>query len=218
MLAPDGIASGLAQVGLFMGDKNAPDEFGIVFQEAIDIWQEKVTKENGGIFGYSPYEEMERSCGVTLFADEVFEKNLLEVCAVNEALESCGLKQNAVKLVVLPNLRRTVENRRFSPSQQQYQIKASHRFLGIVYPAMLSMGTENDQRIWATNRAWKELYGMWWDTTNEHCSVAQCAEHLSRTSLRFFSTTVISFVCRDAWRKSSALSCSARLHGKDRTT
>ena len=32
VLAPDGIASGLAQVGLFMGDRNAPDEFGAVFQ------------------------------------------------------------------------------------------------------------------------------------------------------------------------------------------
>ena len=51
VLAPDGIASGLAKVGLFMGDKNAPHEFGIVFQGAIDNWQEKVTKENGGIFG-----------------------------------------------------------------------------------------------------------------------------------------------------------------------
>ena len=47
-------------------------------------------------------------------------------------------------------------------SNQEYQIKASHRFLGIVHPAMLSMGAETDQR--------------------------------------------------------SALSCSARLHGKDRTT
>ena len=28
---------------------------------------------------------------------------------------------------------------------------------------MLSMGAEIDQRIRATNRAWKELYGMWWD-------------------------------------------------------
>ena len=68
----------------------------------------------------------ERSCGVTLFADDVFEKNLLAVgtadnCertvgrrmdAVNEALESCGLKQNA---------RRTVENRRFSRSKQEYR-------------------------------------------------------------------------------------------------
>ena len=36
VLAPDGSASGLAQVGLFMGDKNAPDEFGAVFQGAID--------------------------------------------------------------------------------------------------------------------------------------------------------------------------------------
>ena len=72
----------------------------------------------------------------SLFADDVFGKNLLEVgtadnCertagrrmdAVNEALESCGLKHNAGKLVVLPNLRRTVENRRFSRSKQEYQI------------------------------------------------------------------------------------------------
>ena len=27
----------------------------------------------------------------------------------------------------------------------------------------LSMGAEIDQRIWATNRAWTELYGMWWN-------------------------------------------------------
>ena len=78
VLAPDGIASGLAQVGLFMGDKNAPHEFGMVFQGANDNWQEKVTKENGGIFVCSPYEERERSCGVTLFADDVFEKSLLD--------------------------------------------------------------------------------------------------------------------------------------------
>ena len=51
VLAPDGIASGLAQVGPFMGDKNAPDEFGVVFQGAIDTRQKKVTKENDGIFG-----------------------------------------------------------------------------------------------------------------------------------------------------------------------
>ena len=72
VLAPDGIASGLAQVGLLMGDKNAPDEFGAVFQGAIDTWQASVTKKNGGIFGRSPYEDVERSCGVTLFADDVF--------------------------------------------------------------------------------------------------------------------------------------------------
>ena len=41
--------------------------------------------------------------------------------------------------------------------------KGFHRLLGIVYPAMLSMGAEIDQRIWATNRAWRELYGMWWN-------------------------------------------------------
>ena len=72
MLAPDGIASGLAQVGLFMGDKSALDEFGAVFQGAIDKWQASVTKTNGGICGRSPYEDVERSCGVTLFADDVF--------------------------------------------------------------------------------------------------------------------------------------------------
>ena len=65
---------------------------------------------------------------VTLFADDVFEKSLLELgtadqCEhtvarrmgeVNSALETCGLRQNAGKLVILPNLRRTVENRKFS--------------------------------------------------------------------------------------------------------
>ena len=79
---------------------------------------------------------------------------------VNSALETCGLRQNAGKLVILPNLRRTVENRKFSRSKQEYQIKASHRFLGIVCLAMLSMGAEIDKRIWATNRACRELYGM----------------------------------------------------------
>ena len=160
MLAPDGIASGLAQVGLFMGDKYAPDEFGAVFQSAIDKWQASVTKKNGGIYVRSPCEDVERSCGVTLFADDVFEKSLLgehtvarRMGEVNPALETCGLRQNAGKLVILPNLRRTVENRKFSRSKREYQIKASHRFLGIVYPAMFSMGAEIDQRIWATNRA-----------------------------------------------------------------
>ena len=28
---------------------------------------------------------------------------------------------------------------------------------------MLSMDTEIDQRIWATNSGWRELYGMWWN-------------------------------------------------------
>ena len=128
-------------------------------------------------FGRSPCEDDERSCGVTLFADDVFEKSLLEKCTadeceltvvrrmvdVNSALETCGLRQNAGKLVILPNLRRTVENRRFSRSKHEYQIKTSRRFLGIVYPAMLSMGAEIGQRIWATNRACRELYGMWWN-------------------------------------------------------
>ena len=116
MLAPDGIASGLAQVGLFMGDKNAPDEFGAFFQGAIDTWQASVTKKNGGIFGRSAYEDVERSCGVRLFADDVFEKRLLELGTAGEcehtvarrmgevssALETCVLRQNAGKLVILP--------------------------------------------------------------------------------------------------------------------
>ena len=147
MLAPDGLASGLAQVGLFMGDKNAPDEFGAVFQGAIDKWQASVTKKSGGICGRSPYEDVERSCGVTLFADDVFEKSLLEkgtadecehtvarrMGEVNSALETCGLRQNTEKMVILSNVRRTVENRKFSRSKQEYQIKASHRFLGVVF-------------------------------------------------------------------------------------
>ena len=72
VLAPDGRASGLAQVGLFMGDQNAPDEFGAVFQGAIGKWQASVTKKNGGICGRSPYEDVERSCGVTLFRRRCF--------------------------------------------------------------------------------------------------------------------------------------------------
>ena len=127
------------------------------FFRAINTWQASVTKKNGGIFGRSPYEDVERSCGVTLFADDVFEKSLLELGTADEcehpALENCGLR----------NLRRTVENRKVSRKKQEYQIKASHRFLGIVYPAMLSMGAEIDQRIWATSRAGRELYGMWWN-------------------------------------------------------
>ena len=51
VLAPDGIASGLSQVGLFMGDKNAPDEFGAFFQGVrVRWWQASVSKRNGGIW------------------------------------------------------------------------------------------------------------------------------------------------------------------------
>ena len=96
VLAPDGIASGLAQVGVFMGDKNAPDEFGAVFQGAIDTWQASVTK-NGGIFGRSPYEDVERSCGVTLFADGVFEKTLLELGTADEC------EHTVVRRIMLEN-------------------------------------------------------------------------------------------------------------------
>ena len=40
----------------------------------------------------------------------------------------------------------------------------------------------------------------------------------SRASRHFSFMTETTFNCRDAWRKSSALSCSARPPGKDRTT
>ena len=78
VLAPDGIASGLAQVGLFMGEKNAPDEFGAFFQGAIDTWQASVTKKNGGIFGRSAYEDVERSWGHT-FRRRCFRKESVGV-------------------------------------------------------------------------------------------------------------------------------------------
>ena len=218
VLAPHGIASGLAQVGLFMGDKNAPDEFGAFFQGAIDTWQALVTKKKGGIFGRSPYEDVERSFGVTLFADAVFEQSLLELgtadeCEhmvarrmgeVNSALETCGLLQNAGKLVILPNLRRTVENRKFSRKKQEYQIKASHRFLGIVYPAMLSMGAEIDQRSWlqiALGEGSTECGGTRGCHTrsNGRSFAALFAEPPSRASRHFSFMTETTFDCRDAW-------------------
>ena len=55
MLAPDGIASGMAQVGLFMDDKNAPDEFGMIFQSAINAWQATLTRKNGDLRAQSLY-------------------------------------------------------------------------------------------------------------------------------------------------------------------
>ena len=77
VLAPDGIASGLAQVGLFMGDKNAPDEFGVVFQGVIDTWQATVTKKRW----YLRAQPL-RGCGAllrghALFADDVLEQSLM---------------------------------------------------------------------------------------------------------------------------------------------
>ena len=126
VLAPDGIASGLAQLGLFMGDKNAPDEFGAVLQGAIDI-----QKEWWHLLGAVSLRTSECSCGVTLFADDVFEKGLLEkgtadecehtvarrMGEVNSALETCGLRQNARKLVILPNLRRVLEKQAGVPDK-----------------------------------------------------------------------------------------------------
>ena len=183
-----------------MGDENAPHEFGAVFQGAIDKVASFGNQEEWRHFWAQPV----CSCGVTLFADDVFEKGLLEMgtadeCEhklarrmgeVNSALETCGLRQNAGKLVILPNLRRTVENRKFSRRKQEHQIKASHRFLGTVYPAMLSMGAEIDQRIWATNRAWRELCGMWWNMkmpykSNGRSFPALFAEPPSRVSRHF---------------------------------
>ena len=133
-------------------------------------------KKNGGIFGAARVRMMSAPVGShslqTMFLKGVRWRSAVDECEntvvwrmgeVNSALETCGLRQNAGKLVILPILRRTVENRTFSRSKQEYQIKASHRFLGIVYLAMLSMGAEIDRRIWATNRAWRELHGMWWN-------------------------------------------------------
>ena len=137
---------------------------------------------------------------------------------VNSALETCGLRQNAGKLVILPNLRRTVENRKFSRRKQEYQIKASPRFLGIVYPAMLSMGGEIDQRIWATNRARREPYGVWWNKkvpykiTRTLFRGAVCEASLTRLTALLPSTAEM------LGEKSSALSCSARPPWKDKTT
>ena len=94
---------------------------------------------------------------------------------VNSALETCGLRQNAGKLVILPNLRRTVENRKFPRRKQEYQIKAPHRFLRIVYLAMLSMGAEIDQRIWATNL---------WNVVEQEGAIQDQTDAFSRRCLR----------------------------------
>ena len=221
-----------------MGDKNAPDELGAVFQCAIDTWQASVTKKNGGIFGRSPYEDDERSCGVTLFADDVFEQSLLEkgtadecehtvirrMSDVNSALETCGLRQNAGKLAIPPNLRRTVENRKFSRSKQESQIKASHRFLGSVYPAMLSMGAEMISGYGHKSRLERALWnvggtrGVPYKIKRALFRGAVCGASLTGT-IALLVHDRDTFVCRSAWKKkSSARSCSERPHGKDKTT
>ena len=51
VLAPDGIASGLAQVGLFMGDKNAPDEFGAVFRVRLTSGKHRSPKRMAAFIG-----------------------------------------------------------------------------------------------------------------------------------------------------------------------
>ena len=139
-----------------MGVKNAPDEFGAVFQVRLNKWQGWVTKKRGDIYGRSPYEDVERSCGVTLFADDVFENSLLEKSTSDECEHTVARRMGEVRFV-------TKCQKIGDPVQSPDKIKASHRFLGIVYLAMLSMGAEIDQRTWATNRAWRELYGMWWN-------------------------------------------------------
>ena len=167
VLVPDAITSGPAHVGLFKGGENAPDDFGAVFQGAIDMWQDLVTKKNGGIFGRSPHEVDERSCGVTLFADDVFEKSLVEKGTADGRGEfSAGDLRFATKRRETGDPAQSPEDGRKSKvlaKQAGVQIKASHRFLGIVYPLMLSMGAKIDQRTWATNRVWRELQGMWWN-------------------------------------------------------
>ena len=44
------------------------------FQGATDKWPASVTKKNDGIYRRRPYEDVERSCGVTLFADDVLKE------------------------------------------------------------------------------------------------------------------------------------------------
>ena len=83
------LQAALRRWGCSWATKNAPDEFGTVFQGAIDNWQEKVTEENGGIFGCSPYEERERFCGVTLFVHDVLEKGLLDVGTADRLRAYC---------------------------------------------------------------------------------------------------------------------------------
>ena len=97
----------------------------------------------------------------------VFEKSLLELGAadecehmvakrmdeVNSTLETCSFRQHA-------NLPRTVENPKFSRkktgiSDTSFPPLSGHR--------VSCHALEVDQRIWATNRAWRGLYGMWWD-------------------------------------------------------
>ena len=189
-----------------MGDKNAPGEFGAVFQGAICTRQASVTKKMvellGAVCTRTASAHVGSHSSKTMFLKRVCwfwaqRTNVNIRQGECSALEICGLRLNAGKLVILPNLRRMVENRKFSRRKQEYHIKASHRFLGIVYPAMLSMGAEIDQRIWATKSAWRELYGMWWN---------------KRAPYHFSFMTETTFDCRDAWRKSSVLSCSAPDH------
>ena len=62
---------------------------------------------------------------------------------VSSALETWILRQNPGKLVILSNLRRTVENRKFSRRKQEYQIKASGHCVSC-HATRTSMGYGSD--------------------------------------------------------------------------
>ena len=144
-----------------------------------------------GILGRSPYEDVDRSCGVTLFADDVFEKSLLELgtadeCEhtvarrmgeVNSALETCGLRQNAGGAFwascILPCSR--------------WVLKSIKEF-GL----QIALG-ESSTECGGTRGCHTRSNGRF--------LAALFAEPHSRASLHFSFMTEITFDCRDAWRK-----------------
>ena len=67
-----------------MGDKTLQTSLVLFFRVRLTRGKRRSPKKNGGIVGRSPYEDVERSCGVTLFADDVFEKSLLELGTADE--------------------------------------------------------------------------------------------------------------------------------------
>ena len=141
--------------------------------------------------------------------------------AVNAALELCGSRQNAAKLAILPQSLKDGGKPTFLSTGEGDQIKASHRYLGIIYPAMLSMSAEIDQRIWATNRAWRELYGMWWNT-KVPCKIKRTLFRGAVFGASLTGLTALLHHDRDlrlqrCFERSSALLCSARLLGKDKS-
>ena len=203
-----------------------------VFQGAIDTWQASVTKKNGGIFGRSPHEDVECSCRITLFADDVFEKSLLEkgtadecehtlarrMGDVNSALETCGLRQTAGKLVILPNLQRTkIESSREASRSTRSRLPPVFWPLSILpcsrwvrklisgYGLQIAPG-ESSTECGGTRGCATRSIG--------HPSVARCAEPPSRASLHDRDYLRL----QRCLEKSSARSCSERPHGKDKAT